>query len=284
MPLGFLEDRPLILARVGLLGGFAMWIAFSLVALAYISVIILTRGEVKAAWDAYSTLQTMVLSLDIVAAALLTLGFFELGRRHDYLSVPLNNLAIGFGLFALVTLLWRLSLLGAPFEDVNSIHRLSTGDGGYSRFVPELNFLRDNYAGLIVSAFLMFVLMNLLVSIMRNYRAFENFQDVGMGKFRLYGLLQLVSVLMLGMGWLAFSPDYTAGWEGDALLGVYVLAWVVMFLIMPLVGAWAFKDAFLIHRAAIETLSFIIRRKAEHEEATATPRVGQSLGTTKRRG
>lgn len=284
MPLGFLEDRPLILARVGLLGGFAMWIAFSLVALAYISVIILTRGEVKAAWDAYSTLQTMVLSLDIVAAALLTLGFFELGRRHDYLSVPLHNLATGFGLFALVTLIWRLSLLGAPFEDVNSIHRLSTGPGTYSRFVPELNFLRDNYAGLIVSAFLMFLLMNLLVSIMRNYRAFENFQDVGMGKFRLYGLLQLVSVLMLGMGWLAFSPDYTAGWEGDALLGVYVLAWVVMFLIMPLVGAWAFKDAFLIHRAAIETLSFIIRRKAEHEEATATPRVGQSLGTTKRRG
>jgi hypothetical protein len=283
MPLGFLEDRPLILARIGLLGGFAVWIAFSFVALFYIAIIILTRGEVLAAWDAYSTLQSMVLSLDIVAAALLALGFFELGRRHDYLTVPLNNLAIGFGLFALVTLIWRLSLVGAPFEDVNSIHRLATGPGTFSRFVPELDFLRNNYVGLLISAFLMFILMNLLVSIMRNYRAFENFQDVGMGKFRLYGLLQLVSVLMLGMGWLTFSPNYTGGWEGYALLGLYVLAWVIMFLIMPIVGAWVFKDAFLIHRAAIETLSFIIRRKAERDGSTGSPRIGQSLGTTKRR-
>jgi len=241
------------------------------------------RGNVALVWDLFNTLQSLVLGLDVVAFALLAMGFFEFSRHHDYLGPSLQNLAIGFGLLALVTLTWRLTALSLPFEDINAVNRLALGGGDYGRFVPHFTVLRENFVGFMLSSFLVFMLLNMLVGSLRNYRAIENFPDVNLGLFRLYGLLYLVAALLMGLGWMAFSPDVTGGWQGDALLGVYVVSWVILYVIVPIVGTTVFWYCFVIHRAAVDTLSFILRRKAEKEEALPGPRVGQSLGTTARR-
>ena len=279
----FILSRPLLLARAGLLTGFSILFIHSALCLVYISVMVYVRGDVASVWDLFNTLQSLVLGLDVVAFALLAVGFFEFGRRHDYLGPSLQNLAVGFGLLAMVTLTWRLTALGMPFEDLNAVNRLAIGDGDFGRFVPQFNVLRENFVGFLLTSTLVFLVLNMLVGSIRNYRAIENFPDVNLGLFRFYGLLYLVGALLMGLGWMAFSPDVTAGWQGDALLGVYVVSWVVLYIIVPILGVTVFWYSFIIHRAAVETLSFIQRRKAEKEEASTSPRVGQSLGTTSKR-
>ncbi len=279
----FIASRPLLLARAGLLAGFAILFVHCVLALTYISLMVYVRGNVVRVWDLFNTLQSLVLGLDVVAFALLAVGFFEFSRRHDYLGPSLQNLAIGFGLLAAVTLIWRLSAFGMPFEELNAVNRLAIGDGEFGRFVPQFNLLRQNFVGFLLTSFLLFMLLNMLVGSMRNYRAIENFPDMNLNLFRLYGLLYLVGALLMGLGWMAFSPDVTANWQGDALLGVYVVSWVILFIIVPIVGTTVFWYSFIVHRAAVETLSFILRRKAEKEESSPSPRVGQALGTAAKR-
>jgi hypothetical protein len=278
MAIRFIEQRPLLLARFGLLTGFLLFLLCNLLALVYIATIILMRGNTAPVWDFYTTTQSLVLSLDVVAGGLLAVGFWNFGRRHDYLGPALGNLAIGFGLFALVTLTWRLRLMVTPFEEVNPVSRLATGGGAYSKFVPQFEFFHVNFVGFMVSALLMFILMNLLAGVIRNYRVFENFQDTNLGLLRVYGILYLVGSVSMGIGWFTFSPGITGTGLGDLLLGVFVLSWVVLYIFLPLLGIRVFTTAFNIHRGALETAGFILRRKMEREEAATAPRVGAALG------
>ena len=278
MAIRFIEQRPLLLARFGLLTGFILFLLCNLLALVYIATIILMQGAPAPVWDFYTTTQSLVLSLDVVAAGLLAVGFWTFGRRHDYLGPALGNLAIGFGLFTLVTLTWRLGLLGTPFEEVNPVSRLATGGGAYSKFVPQFGFFHVNFVGFMISALLMFILMNMLVGVIRSYRVFENFQDTNLSLLRVYGILYLGGSVAMGIGWFTFSPGVTGTTLGDLLLGVFVLSWVLLYIFQPLLGVRVFATVFNIHRGALDTAGFILRRKMEREEASATPRVGAVLG------
>jgi len=278
MAIRFIEQRPLLLARFGLLTGFILFLLCNLLALVYIATIILMGGAPAPVWDFYTTTQSLVLSLDVVAAGLLAVGFWNFSRRHDYLGPALGNLAIGFGLFTLVTLTWRLGLLGTPFEEVNPVSRLATGGGAYSKFVPQFGFFHVNFVGFMISALLMFILMNMLVGVIRSYRVFENFQDTNLSLLRVYGILYLGGSVAMGIGWFTFSPGVTGTTLGDLLLGVFVLSWVLLYIFLPLLGVRVFATVFNIHRGALETAGFILRRKMEREEASATPRVGAVLG------
>ena len=281
MAIRYLEQRPLLLARFGLLTGFMLLLLSNLLALIYIATIILMRGNTAPVWDFYTSTQSLMLALDVVAGALLAVGFWNFSRHHDYLGPALGNLAIGFGLFTLVTLTWRLRLLGTPFEEINPVSRLASGGGDYSKFVPQFGFFHANFVGFMVSAFLMFLLMNMLVGAIRSYRVFENFQDTNLGLMRVYGILYLGGAVAMGIGWFTFSPGVTGTGLGDALLALFVLSWVILYIFLPLLGARVFTTAFNIHRGALETAGFILRRKQEREESITAPRVGASLGGTK---
>jgi hypothetical protein len=119
---------------------------------------------------------------------------------------------------------------------------------------------------------------NIIAGVIRNYRVFENFQDTNLGLLRVYGILYLVGSVSMGIGWFTFSPGITGTGLGDLLLGVFVLSWVVLYIFLPLLGIRVFTTAFNIHRGALETAGFILRRKMEREEAATAPRVGAALG------
>jgi hypothetical protein len=86
----------------------------------------------------------------------------------------------------------------------------------------------------------------------------------------------MVGAMLMGLGWLAFSPSMTGTTIGDLFLVIYVFAWLTLFLVLPILGLWVFYPAFTIHRSAVETLKFILRRKSERDRAMDQGLEGES--------
>lgn len=267
--LTYIERRDLFFARLGLLSGFSLMLVLSALWLAYTILLIFTRGDPQPVENVFGPVQSLVLSLDIVAGALLAFGFWWFGAHHDTIKNQAQNMALAFGMWTIVTLIWRLSLFFMPSEEINPVSK-RWEQGEFDMFMPHFEYLRVNYLGFFLSSFLMFVLMTMLVRIIQNYRVYENFQGVNLNLFRAYGLLHLLGASLMGLGWLAFTPDSSATTLGTVLLVVFIVAWLTLFLLLPILGLWVFFPAFNIHRSAVETLKFILRRKAEREMMEST--------------
>lgn len=258
------EQRSLMIGRLGLLSGFALLLVFCILTIAYTVMLIFTRGDTEVLRNAFLPVQWSVYSLDVVAGALLAVGFWAFGAHHDTIRSQAQNMGIAFSVWTVVTLVWRLRLAFTSIEEINPVSKRLSG-GEYGIFMPHFEFLRSNYVGFLISSILMFLLMTMMVRLIRNYRVYENFQGVNLNLFQMYGLLQMVGAVLLGLGWLAFSPGLTGSTGGQLMLVFYLVAWLTLFLILPILGLWVFFPAFNIHRSAVETLKFILRRKSERE-------------------
>jgi hypothetical protein len=258
----WLERNPLLFARLGIMAGFAILVIVNVLWLLYITILIFSRGNTGQIWDLYSTLQWMVLTLDVLAGALLALGFWQFGTHHEAIQTQAIGVGIGFGIWALVTFLWRIKLLWTHVNEINPVSRRMSG-GEFDLFIPQFEFFRENYTGFFVSSFLLFVLMYMLVSLIKNYMVYESYKDVNLNLFKAYGLLSLVGAIIMGLGWMSFNPGTSGTTTGDILFGMFVLGMSLMFVLLPLLGIWVFQTAFVIHRSALETLKFILRRRAE---------------------
>jgi ABC-type multidrug transport system permease subunit len=270
-------ERSLRLARLGLLSGFGILLLFNILVISYTVLLIATSGDPEQFKHVFVPIQWMVLTLDLAAGGLLAIGFWTFGIHHDTIRNQAQNMAIAFAIWFGITLTWRLRLLWTPLEEINPISRLFE-EGEYGVFVPHFEFLRVNYVGFLLSSILMFILMVLLVRLIRNYRVYENFQDVNLNRFQMYGLTTMVSAVLLGLGWLAFGPSMTGTPMGQVMLIIYIVAWLSLFLVLPIMGLWVFFPAFIIHRSAVETLKFILRRKSERERAEVTTEIEVARG------
>ena len=253
-------------ARLGLLTGFALLIAFNTLLIIYTVLLIFSRGDPEAYKTFFYPVQWTILVLDIIAGGLLAMGFWAFGKYHDTIRNQAQNMAIGFAIWTIVTLSWRLTLLWTPAEGVNPISKRFLA-GEFGMFMPHFEFLRVNYSGFLISSVFMFILMMLMVRLIKNYRVYENFQTVNLNLFQVYGLVTMVGAMLMGLGWLAFGPSMTGTTLGDLFLVIYVFAWLTLFLVLPILGLWVFYPAFTIHRSAVETLKFILRRKSERDRA-----------------
>ncbi|UCC93152.1 MAG: hypothetical protein JSW25_00290 [Thermoplasmata archaeon] len=276
MALSRSETRALSVARVGLLSGFGIILVFCFVVIAYTVLLIFSGGDPQPYATVFIPIQWLVLSLEVVAGVCLTIGFWAFAIHHDTIRNQAQNMAIAFGVWTVVTLTWRLRLVLTPMEEINPISKRLT-DGEYDIFMPHFEFFRVNYPGFLISSILMFVLMTMMVRLIRNYRVYENFQGVNLNLFQMYGLLTMVGAVLMGIGWLAFSPGTTGTVGGSLLLVIYLVAWLILFLVLPILGLWVFFPAFTIHRSAVETLKFILRRKSERErvETSTEPEVAR---------
>jgi hypothetical protein len=264
-------------ARVGFLSGFALLMVFCVLVITYTVLLILFGGDPEVFKSLFIPVQWLVLTLDVVAGGLLAVGFWFFGMHHDTIRNQAQNMALAFGVWTVVTLTWKLKLLWTPLEEVNPISTRVT-DGEIGIFVPHFEFFRVNYVGFLISSILMFILMTMLVRVIRNYRVYENFQTVNLNLFQFYGLLTMVGAVLMGIGWLAFGPSLSGTVGGAILLVFYLVAWVLLFLVLPILGLWVFFPAFRIHQSAVETLKFILRRKSEREHAETTTEVGVARG------
>jgi hypothetical protein len=269
------ENRALFTARFGLLLGFALLIAFNALLIVYTVMLIFTRGDPEPYKTFFYPVQGTILILDIIAGGLLAVGFWAFGKYHDTIRNQAQNMAIGFAIWTVLTFSWRLTLLWTPAEEINPISkRFISGDFGM--FMPHFEFLRVNYSGFLISGVLMFILMMLMVRLIKNYRVYENFQTVNLNLFQVYGLVYMVGAILMGLGWLAFGPSMTGTTLGDLFLVIYVFAWLTLFLVLPILGLWVFYPAFAIHRSAVETLKFILKRKSERERAMDLSHEGEA--------
>ena len=265
------------MARLGFLSGFAILFLFCLLLITYTVMLILFGGDPARFKGLFVPVQALVLSLDVVAGGLLALGFWTFGMHHDTIKNQAQNMALGFTIWTIVTVTWKLRLLWTPLEEINPISkRLTDGEAGI--FVLHFEFFRVNYVGFLITSTLMFLLMTMMVRLIRNYRVYENFQTVNLNLFQVYGLLNMVGAVLMGVGWLAFSPGMSGTVGGSLLLVFYLVAWVLLFLVLPILGLWVFFPAFRIHQSAVETLKFILRRKSERERAETSTEVGVARG------
>ena len=255
------------MARLGLLLGFGFFFVYSALTVGYTVLLIFTRGDPVPQEGIFNPLQAMVLSLDVAAGGLLTAGFWAFARHHDTIRNQAQNMAIGWGVWTVLTLTWRLRVLITPSEEINPVSRRVV-DGEYGMFIPHFEILRTNYLGFFLTSALMFILMLMMVRLIKNYRVYENFQNVNLNLFQTYGLLYMAGAVLLGLGWLSFGPGMSGTTLGDLFLVIYVIAWLTFFLLLPILGMWVFFPAFTIHRSALETLKFILLRKSERERAT----------------
>ena len=269
MGLSVSEHRTLLVARLGLLSGFALMLLLCLLTISYTVLLIVSGGDPEPYMSVFIPVQWMVLSIDVVAGGLLAVGFWAFGMYHDTIRNQAQNMSVAFGVWTVVTLTWKLRLIWTPVEEVNPISKRMT-EGEYDIFMPHFEFLRANYPGFLISSILMFVLMAMLVRLIRNYRVYENFQNVNLNLFQGYGMLQMVGAVLMGIGWLAFGPGFSGTTGGALLLIFYIGAWLIMFLVLPILGLWVFFPAFTIHRSAVETLKFILRRRSERERVVAS--------------
>ena len=261
----FLRRRPLFLARLGLLTGFALVLVVNLLWIVYASILVSTRGDPEEYSNLFDPVQAMVLTIDLVAGGFLAIGFWWFGKHHDTIGNQAQNMGIAFAIWTLVTLTWRLRILWTPPEDINPVSTKFEG-GDYGLFIPHFELFRVNYLGYLISSILMFIIMLMLVRLIRNYRVYESYQgSIRLNLFRAYGVIYLIAASMMGLGWLAFAPGSAGTTMGVILQTVYVTAWLIMFIGLPILGLWVFYPAFTIHRSAVETLGFILRRKAERE-------------------
>ncbi len=266
----------MLLARIGLLAGFALLIAFNALLIAYTVLLIFTRGDPESYKTSFYPIQWTILVIDIIAGGLLAIGFWAFGKYHDTIRNQAQNMAIGFGIWTFLTLSWRLTLVWTPAEEVNPISKRFLA-GEFGMFMPHFEFLRVNYSGFLISSVFMFILMMLMVRLIKNYRVYENFQTVNLNLFQVYGLVYMVGSMLMGLGWLAFGPTMTGTTLGDLFLVIYVFAWLTLFLVLPILGLWVFYPAFTIHRSAVETLKFILRRKSERDKAMEQGLDGESV-------
>jgi hypothetical protein len=250
---------------------------FCVMVVVYTVLLIFTGGDPKSYSDVFVPTQWLVLTLEIVAGALLAVGFWTFGMHHDTIRNQAQNMAMGFAIWTGLNLVWRLRLAWTPAEEVNPISVRLT-DGEYGIFVPHFEFFRTNYMGFLIASILLFVLMTMMVRLIRNYRVYENFQTVNLSWFNLYGILTMVGAVLMGIGWLAFTPQMSGTVGGSILLVIYLVAWVLLFLVLPFVGMWVFVPAFRIHQSAVETLKFILRRKSERDKAESTTEAGVARG------
>jgi hypothetical protein len=277
MALSQSEQRALLLARLGFLSGFAIMMVFCILVIVYTVMLILFGGDPKGFMNVFVPVQWLVLTLDVLAGGLLTVGFWFFGMHHDTIRNQSQNMAVAFGVWTVVSLTWKLRLLWTPLEEVNPISRRMT-DGDFGIFAPHFEFFRVNYVGFLISSILMFVLMAMLVRLIRNYRVYENFQMVNLNLFQFYGMLTMVGAVLMGIGWVAFGPSMSGSVGGSLLLVFYLVAWVLLFLVLPILGLWVFFPAFRIHQSAVETLKFILRRKSEREHVEASTEVEVARG------
>ncbi len=252
-------------------------LVFCLLVIAYTVMLILFGGEPESFNNVFVPIQGLVLSLDVLAGGLLAIGFWFFGMYHDTIRNQAQNMAMGFAVWTVVTLTWKLRLVWTPLEEVNPISKRLT-DGEFGIFAPHFEFLRVNYAGFLISSILMFILMTMLVRLIRNYRVYENFQMVNLNLFQFYGLLTMVGAVLMGIGWLAFGPGMSGSVGGAILLVFYLVAWVLLFLVLPTLGLWVFFPAFRMHQSAVETLKFILRRKSERERVEASTEIEVARG------
>lgn len=270
------ETRALLIARVGLLSGFGLMLVFCVFVIIYTVLLILAGGEMETFREVLEPLQWLVLSLDVVAMGLLAVGFWFFGMHHDTIRNQAQNMSMGFAVWTVITATWKLRLLWTPLEEINPISKRLTG-GEYDIFMPHFEFLRTNYVGFLISSILMFILMTMLVRLIRNYRVYENFQTMNLNLFQMYGVLTMVGAVLMGVGWLAFSPSMSGTVGGSIMLVFYLVAWLLVFLVLPILGLWVFIPAFRVHQSAVETLKFILRRKSEKErvETSKEPEVAR---------
>jgi hypothetical protein len=269
------ENRALLTARLGLLIGFSLLIAFNTLLIIYTVMLIFTRGDPEAYKSIFYPIQGTILVLDIIACGLLAMGFWAFGKYHDTIRNQAQNMALGFAIWTVVTLSWRLPLLWTPAEEINPISKRFIS-GEFGMFMPHFEFFRVNYPGFLISSVFMFILMMLMVRLIKNYRVYENFQTVNLNLFQVYGLVYMVGAMLMGLGWLAFGPSMSGTTLGDLLLVIYVFAWLTLFLVLPILGLWVFYPAFTIHRSAVETLKFILKRKSERDRAMEHSHEGKS--------
>jgi len=265
-----------MLSRVGLLTGFGLLLLFCFLVILYTVLLIVSGGDPEPFKSAFIPVQWLVFTLDVVAGAFLALGFWAFGMHHDTIRNQAQNMAIGFAVWTGLTLTWKLRLFMTPMEGINPISKRFT-DGEYNIFMPHFEFLRANYVGFLISSILFYVLMTMMVRLIRNYRVYENFQSVNLNLFQMYGMLTMVSAVLMGIGWLAFTPSMSGTVGGLVLLVFYLVAWLTLFLVLPILGLWVFFPAFTIHRSAVETLKFILRRRSERErvETSTEPEVAR---------
>lgn len=265
-----------MLARVGLLTGFGLLLLYCLVVILYTVLLIVFGGDPEPVMSVFIPVQWMVFTLDAVAGGFLALGFWAFAMHHDTIKNQAQNMSIALAVWTVLAATWKLRLLFTPLEEVNPISKRLTG-GEYGIFQPHFEFLRANYVGFLITSILMFVLMAMLVRLIRNYRVYENFQSMNLNLFQMYGILAMVGAILMGVGWLAFSPGMTGSVGGQVLLVFYLVAWLILFLVLPILGLWVFFPAFNIHRSAVETLKFILRRKSERErvESSSEPDVAR---------
>ncbi len=259
------EQRALMVARIGLLSGFGLMFVFCLLVILYTVLLILFGGNTGTIKGFFEPVQYMVLTLDVVAMGLLAVGFWFFGMHHDTIRNQAQNMALGFAVWTAITVTWKLRLLWTPLEEINPISKRLRG-GDYDIFMPHFEFLRTNYVGFLISSILMFILMTMMVRLIRNYRVYENFQTMNLNLFQMYGVLTMVGAILMGLGWLAFSPGMSGTVGGSIMLVFYLCAWLLMFLGLPILGLWVFFPAFRVHQSAVETLKFILRRKSEREK------------------
>jgi hypothetical protein len=271
------EQRALMVARIGLLSGFVLILLFCFVVIAYTVVLIFTGGDPEPYSSVFTPIQWLLLTLDLIAGACLAIGFWAFGMHHDTIRSQAQNMAMGFAIWTGVTLTWKLRLIVTPTEDINPISSRFT-DGEYGIFTPHFEFFRTNYLGFLVSSILMFVLMTMMVRLIRNYRVYENFQDMNLNLFQSYGVLTMVGAVLMGIGWLAFNPGMAGTVGGSVVLVIYLVAWLTMFLVLPILGLWVFFPAFTVHRSAVETLKFILRRRSERERAEVSTEIEVARG------
>ena len=250
---------------------------FCLLVILYTVLLILFGGDPERAKDVLEPIQYMVLSLDVVAAGLLAIGFWAFGMHHDTIRNQAQNMAMGFAVWTAITATWKLRLVFTPLEEVNPISKRLTG-GEYDIFMPHFEFLRTNYVGFLISSILMFILMVMMVRLIRNYRVYENFQTMNLNLFQMYGVLTMVGAILMGVGWMAFSPGMSGTVGGSIMLVFYLCAWLLLFLVLPILGLWVFFPAFRVHQSAVETLKFILRRKSEREKAETSAEPGVARG------
>ena len=265
----------MLIARLGLLTGFALLIIFNILLIIYTVMLIFSRGDPEPHKTFFYPVQWTILVLDIIAGGLLAMGFWAFAKYHDTIRNQAQKMAIGFGIWTAVTFSWRLTLLWTPTEEINPISKRFLA-GEFGMFMPHFEFLRVHYSGFLISSVFMFILMILMVRLIKNYRVYENFQTVNLNLFQVYGLLYMVGAMLMGLGWLAFGPSMTGTTLGDLFLVIYVFAWLTLFLVLPILGLWVFYPAFTIHRSAVETLKFILRRKSERERAMEQSHEGES--------
>ena len=79
---------------MGLLTGFALLLVVNLLWLTYVVLLVFTRGDTEPYKNVFAPVQTMALTVDVIAAGFLAMGFWWFGKQHDTIGNQLQNMGI----------------------------------------------------------------------------------------------------------------------------------------------------------------------------------------------